>query len=291
MNRKNFIRLSGLATLSVMSLSSLYSSSRNWKKGPKQAVLFLGHGSPMNAIEENEFVKAWRQTGQNIPQPRAIVCISAHWETAGTMVTAMPNPKTIHDFGGFPRALHEVEYPAPGDPELAGAIADGLTEYEIKLDHKWGLDHGAWSVIKHLYPEATIPVIQLSIDYRKGPEYHYQLAQALSDLRERGVLIISSGNMVHNLGLTAWDRLNEQFAYDWASEAQAKMRELLISGNDKALIDFRKQGKAFDLAIPSTEHFIPLIYSLGLKDSKEDLRIFNDKPVAGALTMTSVQFG
>lgn len=292
MDRKHFLKIAGLAGLGtgIMSLSQLYQHSRAWKTEPKQPVLFLGHGNPMNAIEENEFVEGWRATALNLPEPKAIICVSAHWETQGTKITAMPNPKTIHDFGGFPRALYEVEYPAPGNPELAQEVKDLVPTADILLDHDWGLDHGAWSVIKHLYPQANIPVLQLSIDYSKGPEYHYQLAKSLNSLRSKGVLLISSGNMVHNLRLTAWKRLNEQFAFDWADEAQTKMNAFLKSGDDQSLIDFRKQGKAFDLAIPSTEHYIPLLYTLGFRDEADPIRIFNDKPIAGALSMTSLQF-
>lgn len=292
MNRKQFIKIASLAGAGagIMNLSQLYQHSRSWKAQAKQPVLFLGHGNPMNAIEENEFVEGWRVTAQNLAEPKAIICVSAHWETQGTKITAMPNPKTIHDFGGFPAALYEVEYPAPGKPDLAQAVKDLLPSANILLDHDWGLDHGAWSVIKHLYPKANIPVLQLSLDYTKGPEYHYQLAKSLASLRNKGVLLISSGNMVHNLRLTAWHRLEEQFAYDWADEAQQKMKEFLNSGDDQSLIDFKKQGKAFDLAIPSSEHYLPLLYTLGFKEPSEGLRIFNDKPIAGALSMTSLQF-
>lgn len=293
MDRKRFLRLAALGALSpnFMSLQKLYQHSRSFPDQEALPVLFLGHGNPMNAIEENEFVEGFRKTALQLPTPRAVICISAHWETQGTRITAMPQPKTIHDFGGFPRALFEVEYPAPGDPKLAQELKDLIEEPEILLDHEWGLDHGAWSVIKHLYPNANIPVLQLSIDYSKGPQYHYDLARALSVLRRKGVLFIGSGNMVHNLRLTDWHRLNDNFGFDWALEAQSKMRNFLEQCDDRSLIDFRKQGQAFDLAIPSTEHYIPLLYSLGLRDKKENLRIFNDEPVGGALTMTSVQYG
>jgi 4,5-DOPA dioxygenase extradiol len=258
---------------------------------PRMPVLFLGHGSPMNAIEENEFVQGFRELGQTVPRPAAVLCISAHWETRGTFVTAMPHPRTIHDFGGFPKALFDVQYPAPGSPELAREAKDLVKKTELGLDEKWGLDHGAWSVIKHLYPKADVPVIQMSIDYTKDPRYHFELASELSALRDRGVLIVGSGNMVHNLGLVEWRRLNETFAYEWAAEASEKMKGNILSGDFQDLLDYDKQGKAFELAIPSPEHYLPLIYALGLKKKDEDIRIFNDKPVAGALTMTSLQIG
>lgn len=256
---------------------------------PTMPVLFLGHGSPMNAIEENEFVAGLRKTGKEIPKPKAILCISAHWETKGTHVTAMPNPRTIHDFGGFPRALFEVQYPAPGSPELAKETQSLITKTQVELDDKWGLDHGAWSVIKQLYPNADIPVIQMSIDYTQNAQYHYHLAKQLAELRNKGVLIVGSGNMVHNLRMVAWNKLNESYAYDWATEANEKMKSFILAGEHDKLIHFNKQGKAFDLAIPTPEHFLPLIYVLALKNNKDKITLFNDKPVAGSLTMTSVK--
>ncbi|AMQ57927.1 4,5-DOPA dioxygenase extradiol [Algoriphagus sanaruensis] len=252
-------------------------------------VLFLGHGSPMNAIEENEFVRGFQTIATTIPKPAAILCISAHWETKGTFVTAMQNPPTIHDFGGFPKALFDVQYPAPGSPELARETKQLITQTTVELDDKWGLDHGAWSVIKHLYPHADIPVVQLSIDYTKSPRYHFELAAQLSRLRQKGVLIIGSGNMVHNLRMVAWNKLNEEFAYDWAMEANEKMKAWLADGDFDPLIDFRAQGKAFDLAIPTPEHYLPLLYAVALKEKNERITLFNDKPLAGSLTMTSLK--
>lgn len=252
-------------------------------------VLFLGHGSPMNAIEENEFVRGFRTIATTIPKPAAILCISAHWETKGTFVTAMQHPPTIHDFGGFPKALFDVQYPAPGSPELARETKQLITQTTVELDDKWGLDHGAWSVIKHLYPHADIPVVQLSIDYTKSPRYHFELAAQLSRLRQKGVLIIGSGNMVHNLRMVAWNKLNEEFAYDWAMEANEKMKAWLTDGDFDPLIDFRAQGKAFDLAIPTPEHYLPLLYAMALKEKNERITLFNDKPLAGSLTMTSLK--
>lgn len=252
-------------------------------------VLFLGHGSPMNAIEENEFVRGFRTIATTIPKPAAILCISAHWETKGTFVTAMQHPPTIHDFGGFPKALFDVQYPAPGSPELARETKQLITQTTVELDDKWGLDHGAWSVIKHLYPHADIPVVQLSIDYTKSPRYHFELAAQLRRLRQKGVLIIGSGNMVHNLRMVAWNKLNEEFAYDWAMEANEKMKAWLADGDFDPLIDFRAQGKAFDLAIPTPEHYLPLLYAVALKEKNERITLFNDKPLAGSLTMTSLK--
>ncbi len=255
-------------------------------------MLFLGHGSPMNAIEENEFVAGIRNIGSTIQKPAAILCVSAHWETRGTFVTAMENPRTIHDFGGFPRALFEVQYPAPGSPELAKETKALITKTAVGLDESWGLDHGAWSVIKHLYPDADVPVIEMSLDYYQTPQYHYDLAKELISLRGKGVLIIGSGNMVHNLGLLAWDKLGAgEFGFDWALEASGKMKNFILNRDHKSLINYRSQGRAFELAIPTPEHYLPLLYVLALQDENDKTTLFNDKALAGALTMTSVIFG
>jgi 4,5-DOPA dioxygenase extradiol len=255
-------------------------------------VLFVGHGSPMNAIEDNEFVHGWKEAVKSIPKPKAILCISAHWETAGTSATAMAKPKTIHDFGGFPRELYEVQYPAPGNPELAKEVKSIIRKTEVGLDQIWGLDHGCWSVLKHMYPAADVPVIQLSLDYSKQAQYHYDLAGELSSLRKKGILIIGSGNMVHNLRMVSWDNLEKPgLGYDWAVEANEKMKKFILSDDHKALIDYRSQGKAFDLAIPSPEHYLPLLCVLALKQQGEEIGFFNDKPVGGSLSMTSVKIG
>ncbi|MDF1551164.1 MAG: 4,5-DOPA dioxygenase extradiol [Bacteroidales bacterium] len=273
-------------------LDTLQKFSNTFANTKKFPVLFLGHGSPMNAIEENEFVNGFRNLSEHLEMPKAILCISAHWETKGSFVTAMENPRTIHDFGGFPKALYEVQYPAPGQPYLAGGIKNLVNKTQIELDLKWGLDHGAWSVIKHLYPKANVPVVQLSLDYSKKAQDHYSLAKELSVIRQKGVLIIGSGNIVHNLSLVAWDKLNESgYGYDWALEANDKMKSFILDGNHKELINYTAQGKEFQLAIPTPEHFIPLLYVLGMVDKKEPINIFNDKAVAGSLSMTSIKFG
>jgi 4,5-DOPA dioxygenase extradiol len=256
----------------------------------KMPVLFLGHGSPMNAIEDNEFVNGWKEIGKSLPEPDAILCISAHWETSGTFVTAMEKPKTIHDFGGFPGELFEVQYLAPGSPDLAKEIKSMIKKTEVGLDEKWGLDHGCWSVIKHLYPEADVPVIQLSLDYYQTPQYHYDLAKELAPLRFKRVLIVGSGNMVHNLGLVAWDKFNsDDYGFDWAREAKDKMKEFILNDDHKSLIDYKSQGRSFNLAVPTPEHFLPLLYALALKDENEEVSIYNDKNVAGSLSMTSLK--
>ncbi len=275
-----------------MKLNDLNKLTRPLDNTVKMPVLFLGHGSPMNAISENEFVTGFRNVAKEIPKPSYILCVSAHWETKGTFVTAMEKPATIHDFGGFPKELFAVQYPAPGSPELAKETKSLVRKTTVGLDDKWGLDHGAWSVIKHLYPKADVPVIQMSLDYNQSPQFHYELAKELISLRNKGVLIVGSGNMVHNLGMMAWDKLNEdEYGFDWAIEASENMKKFILNGDHKSLINFRSQGKAFDLAIPTPEHYLPLLYSLALKEDNDNVILFNDKAIAGSLTMTSVKIG
>jgi 4,5-DOPA dioxygenase extradiol len=258
----------------------------------KMPVLFLGHGSPMNAIEDNEFSRGWKEIGKSIPRPRAILCISAHWETRGTLLTAMAKPRTFHDFGGFPKELSDFQYPAPGSPELANEVKSLVTKTSAGLDETWGLDHGSWSVICHLYPKADVPVVQLSLDYMQNPHYHYDLAKELAVLRTKGILIIGSGNMVHNLRMVSWDKFHEPvFGFDWAIEANDKMKEFITSGDHKSLINYKMQGRAFQLAIPTPDHFLPLLYTLALQEKGEEVALFNDKPVMGSLTMTSLKIG
>lgn len=251
-------------------------------------VLFLGHGSPMNAIEENEFVEGFRSISLQLPDPSAILCISAHWETKGTFVTAMEQPPTIHDFGGFPKELFEVQYPAPGSPVLAEQTRSAVKSAIVGLDDHWGLDHGAWSVLRHLYPDAKVPVVQLSLDYCKNPRYHFDLARELASLRRKGVLIVGSGNMVHNLRMVAWDKLNVSgFGFDWALEASERMKTFIQDGDNESLINYEMQGASFHRAIPTPEHFLPALYALALREKNEEITFFNDKAVGGSLTMTS----
>lgn len=292
MNRKHFLKSLAILPLAgaTMKLNALHKMIAPFNGTEQMPVLFLGHGSPMNAIEENEFVTGFRNISKTIPKPNAILCVSAHWETRGTFVTAMEKPKTIHDFGGFPQALFNVQYPAPGNPELANETKNIVKKTEIGLDYDWGLDHGAWSVIKHLYPKADVPVMQLSLDRFLSPQNHYDLAGELASLRKKGILIVGSGNMVHNLGMVAWDKLNiSGYGFDWAVEANEKMKKYILSNNHNPLINYKSQGKAFDLAIPTPEHYLPLLYVLALKAENEKIFLFNDKPVAGSLTMTSLK--
>lgn len=295
MNRSQFLKFMATIPLatSAMKLSCLGSATADFSNTDKMPVLFLGHGSPMNAIEENQFVQGFRQVGKEIPRPNAILCISAHWETNGTWVTAMEKPQTIHDFGGFPQALFDQQYPAPGSPELAKETKELIKSTQVGLDdHEWGLDHGAWTVIKHLYPNADVPIIQLSLDVRRTPQQHYDLAKEIAALRKKGVLIVGSGNMVHNLGMAAWDKLNvDNYGYDWAIEANTKFKQFIADGDHKRLINYTAEGRPFQLSIPTPEHFLPLLYTLALKEEKDEISFFNDKAVGGSLTMTSVKIG
>ncbi len=254
----------------------------------KMPLLFVGHGNPMNAIEDNDFTKKWQTLGKELPKPTAILCISAHWETRGTFVTAMEKPKTIHDFGGFPQELFDVQYPAPGKPTLAKQVKEEIKKTEVGLDEDWGLDHGSWSVLKKMYPDANIPVLQLSLDYTKPAQWHYDLAKELAELRKKGVLIVGSGNMVHNLGMVNWRDMNSG-GYDWAIEMNEKFKKLIFENNHKDLINYSSLGSSAKLAIPSAEHYLPLLYTLALKEEKEEVSFFNDKTLAGSLSMTSVK--
>ena len=257
----------------------------------RMPVLFIGHGSPMNGIESNEFSDYWIELSKEIQKPEVVVCISAHWLTRGTYITAMQYPKTIHDFGGFPKELYEINYPAPGDPKLAGEISNLVQTTSVGLDHDWGLDHGCWTVVRRMYPDADIPVIQISIDFYKPAEYHYKLAKELSALRNKGVLIIGSGNMVHNLRMVDWQNMNRNnYGFDWAREMNETFKSKIINHDHKAMMDYQNLGAAAKLAIPTPDHYFPLIYALGLQDKNDSIEFFNDKYVAGSLSMTSVKF-
>ena len=255
--------------------------------GETMPVLFMGHGSPMNAIEDNEYSRSWAQIAQTLPRPKAILCVSAHWETAGTSVTGMKNPKTIHDFGGFPQALYDAEYPAPGSPELARLTQETVRKAPVQMDQSWGLDHGTWSVLIKMFPQADIPVVQLSLDHTQGPEFHYALGKELANLRQKGVLILGSGNIVHNLRAAVF----REGAYDWALEFDETMRKLIVSGDHNTIIRYHDLGKAADLSIPTNEHFLPLLYILALQNPQEQIRFYNEKITMGSLSMRSVWIG
>lgn len=290
MDRRKALHLMSIAPLgAALTLRELGRAVEDLPSTPTMPMLFLGHGSPMNAIEDNAFTQGWRAIAKNLPKPNAILCISAHWETKGTFVTGMEKPRTIHDFGGFPKELFAVQYPAPGSPALAKQTQEVVTSAHIGIDHQWGLDHGAWSVIIHLYPKADIPVVQLSLDRGLSPQQHYALARELGALRRKGVLIVGSGNMVHNLGVIDWR--NPEGGYDWAVEANTRMKELIMNEGHAQLADYRAQGRAFQLSIPTPEHYLPLLYVLGLKDRKEPVKLYNDRTVMGSIAMTSVMVG
>lgn len=259
----------------------------------KMPVLFLGHGSPMNAIDDNRFTRGFRTAAEALPsKPKAILCISAHWYTNGTRILGVDQPETIHDFGGFPQELFDVQYPAPGDPELARETLGLVGADNATIDNEWGLDHGAWSVIKHMYPDADIPVIQMSIDYTKPPEYHMQLGAQLAALRQKGVLIVGSGNIVHNLRKLRWTQdQTSAYGYDWAIEAQEKINELILDGNYAPLLKYQNQGEAWKNAIPTPDHYLPLIYTLGLKEQRDEVSLFNDELLLGSISMTSLRIG
>jgi len=271
-----------------MKLTELNKIVEHYSITDPMPVLFIGHGNPMNAIEENEFTKGWAETAKALPRPNAILCVSAHWETDGTFVTAMDKPPTIHDFGGFPQALFDMQYPAPGDPVLAKDVKSGITDVSIGLSNDWGLDHGAWVVASRLYPKADIPIIQLSLNYGKSAQWHYDLAKELAFLRRKGVLIIGSGNIVHNLGLINWDNKKP---FDWAIEANETVKKLVNMHDYQSLINYKSLGSAIQLAVPTPEHYLPLIYTLALQQDKEPITMFNDKTVMGSIAMTCLKIG
>ncbi|MBK5721947.1 4,5-DOPA dioxygenase extradiol [Dysgonomonas sp. Marseille-P4677] len=276
-----------------MTLKEFHKQAMTFAATAPMPVLFVGHGTPMNAIENNEFVGMWTNLGHDLPRPHAILCISAHWETRGTFVTAMETPKTIHDFYGFPRELYTQQYAAKGSVELAGLVREQIKDVVINEDYEWGLDHGTWSVLKHVYPQADIPVIQLSIDHFKGMRYHYELGRELAFLRRKGVLIIGSGNMIHNLRMIqlAGDDFNAEHGYEWAFELNDLLKNKILNKDHSSLIDYNTMHNSIRFAIPTPEHYIPLLYALAMQEGDEPVRFFNDKVIAGSLSMTSLIVG
>jgi len=253
-------------------------------------AIFFGHGNPMNALQQNDWTSGWAMIGKSIPRPRAILCVSAHWYLPVTLVSAMPQPRTIHDFGGFPRELYQVQYGAPGAPELARQVRELLAPLPAELDQSWGLDHGTWSVLVHVYPEADVPVIQLSIDETQPAAFHFELGKRLAPLRDEGVLIIGSGNLVHNLHTYAWGRQIPE-PYDWAVRFEAAAKQLMTTGEFAPLIDYETLGRDAVLSIPTPDHYLPLLYVLGTKRGDEVVSF----PVAGvdggSVSMLTVQLG
>lgn len=292
MKRRDFLGTLAMLPFSAdaMKLPDLTNIAAGKDTGDRLPVLFVGHGSPMNALEDNPFSRSWQELGKTLPRPKAVLAVSAHWLTRGTAVTAMERPPTIHDFGGFPQALFDVQYPAPGNPAYAEEIRKAVPAPAIQADQEWGLDHGTWSILKHMYPEARIPVLQLSIDYAQGGQWHYDLGRKLGALRRKGFLIVASGNMVHNLRMMAFDRINDpEYGFDWAHEANALFKKHIQDGNHVPLLDYTKLGSAAKLAIPTPDHYYPLLYTLGAMEKGEKPVLFNDKAVGGSITMTSLR--
>lgn len=290
MDRKQFLKTLALLPLAGMSmkLEELNKLTGTFGKTEKMPVLFVGHGNPMNAITDNIYSKTWRAMGEKLTTPKAILCVSAHWLTSGTAVTMVDHPKTIHDFGGFPQELFAVQYPAPGAVDYAKMAIASVTSTVVHEDFEWGLDHGAWSVLKNMYAKANVPVFQMSIDYAKAPQYHFNLAKELYTLRSKGVMIVASGNVVHNLGLISWD--GKIKAYDWAVEFDTLVKKSIEDNNPTPLIEYQKLGKIATLAHPTNDHYLPLMYTLGLRDQKDEFHFFNDTMDMGSLSMRSVLF-
>ena len=253
-------------------------------------AIFFGHGNPLNALLRNDYTNKWAAIGAAIPKPKAILCVSAHWYLPSTAVTAMPSPRTIHDFGGFPRELYEVKYPAPGSPELATRVGDLLAPIPVELDQRWGLDHGTWSVLCHVFPEADIPVVQLSIDETREPQFHYEVGKLLAPLRDEGVFIIGSGNIVHNLHTYAWGKHDVE-PFDWALRFETRARELLRRDNDGPLVNYETLGNDALLSAPTPDHYLPLLYVMALRRKGEEVSFPVEGFDGGSISMLTVQFG
>ena len=291
MKRGSFIKAGGMLALAQISgmstLSALTTLGNSLAASPRMPVLFIGHGSPMNAIEDNKYSQSWHALGAKLPRPQAILSVSAHWLTSGTKVTSMAQPKTIHDFGGFPKKLFDAEYPAPGSPEFANLTKELVTYSHIQGDDTWGLDHGTWSVLLPMYPGADIPVYQLSLDYDQSTTYHYEIGKQLSRLREKGVLIIGSGNLVHNLRAVDWSGGNK--VYDWALEFDSKFTKWITEGDHTSILNYQKiLGNTATMAHPSYDHLLPLFYVLGLQQKGEKVSFFNEQFDMASISMRSM---
>ena len=256
----------------------------------RMPVVFFGHGNPMNALARNSYTEGWATIGQSIPRPKAVLSVSAHWYVPGTAVTALPRPRTIHDFGGFPRELYEVQYPAPGDPGLAQRVREALEPLPVALDQKWGLDHGTWSVLCHLFPRADVPIVQLSIDETQPPQFHYETGRRLAALRDEGVFIIGSGNIVHNLHTYAWGG-HKVDPFDWAVRFEKQARELLLHGNDLPLVDYESLGRDALLSAPTPDHYLPLLYVMGCRQDGDEVSFPVEGFDGGSVSMLSVRVG
>jgi len=253
-------------------------------------AIFFGHGNPMNALSKNTYTDGWNAIGRQLPRPKAILAVSAHWYIPATAVTAVSRPRTIHDFGGFPRELYEVEYPAPGDPSLAKRVQELLAPISTALDEHWGLDHGTWSVLCHVFPDANIPVVQLSIDETRSPEFHYQIGKRLAPLRDEGVLVMGSGNIVHNLHAYAWGTHGVE-PFDWALRFEKQARELLLKGDDASLVAYDTLGRDAALSVPTPEHYLPLLYVIALRREGEPVSFPVEGVDGGSVSMLTIQIG
>lgn len=253
-------------------------------------AFFFGHGNPMNALLDNGYSRGWAAIGKELPRPTAVLCVSAHWYIPRTSVTVTPAPRTIHDFGGFPQELYRIDYPAPGDPALADRVRSLLAPMSVDLDEDWGLDHGTWTVLRHVFPRADIPVVQLSVDKRQPTEFHYEIGKRLAPLRNEGVLIIGSGNLVHNLHAYAWGR-HEAEPFDWAVRFEKKARQLLLAGNDVPLTAYETLGHDAALSIPTPDHYLPLLYVIALRREGDPIRFPVEGVDGGSVSMLAVRIG
>ncbi|MCF8244276.1 MAG: 4,5-DOPA dioxygenase extradiol [Saprospiraceae bacterium] len=286
MNRKNFIKSLLLlpAGAAAMKLHEFHRSAGELPASDRMPVLFIGHGSPMNAIEDNNFTQTLTKLGQRLERPKAILVISAHWLTKGsTSVATSPNPETIYDFGGFPAEMYQIKYNAPGSPDFAKQVVENVKSIQVHEDHEMGFDHGAWTILKHIYPTADIPVFQMSIDYNKPPQWHFDLAAELKSLREKGVLIIGSGNIVHNLRMVTFNDFSQK--YDWAVEFDEQVKQRISAGDYGALVNYQQFGRAAQLSVPTNDHYLPMLYSLGLLDKKEAVNFTYEEVVGGSISM------
>ncbi len=254
-----------------------------------QPTIYVGHGNPMFALAENSYTAGWRRLGEEIPKPKAIVSVSAHWFVSGTRVTVNPFPKTIHDFGGFPKQLYEVQYAAPGDPDLARRLQSLLAPVPVMMDESWGLDHGTWSVLRHLYPDADIPVIQLSIDERQPAYFHFELGQRLAPLRTEGILILGSGNLIHNLSRYTWEQQTEPF--NWAVRFETNIKSMMSSGDLKSLIQYEGLGQDAALSVPTPDHYLPLLYVAATWQQGERITFPVEGIDGGSISMLTVRIG
>ncbi len=283
MKRNKFIKLVATTPIMAMGIKGLASIGNDFHSEQKMPVLFVGHGNPMNALMDNSFTRGWKEMAMGL-QPTAIVCISAHWETIGTKVTMAPKPETIHDFGGFPQELFQVQYPAPGSPEFGSQIIKHVKSTTVLEDHEWGLDHGTWSVVMKMFENADVPVIQLSLDRKMSLKQHYDLAKELSFLRRKGVLIVGSGNIIHNLYKANW---HSDEPYQWAMEFDEKVKDLIVRKDHHTLLKGNLINTEAGLAIPTLEHYLPLIYTLGLQENNEEIQFFNEEINMGSIGMRS----